>query len=172
MTAYKNMIFAVKSYGKSRLIYLNLILVLAIVMILFFQNYKKTISLDCAYGKNPIGIILLIQNHFPSCKHPLKAVMIFNELPDKQDIEMMGKIHKKYSHQVDIAAMFLKRFKVENTIGFPYHFFPDKKILCASGERQFKKNYFLLLHENRVNYIENPIMIQKRNSVGVRNEIN
>jgi hypothetical protein len=81
---------------RSSLIYLNLILVLAIVVMLFFQYYKKTISSDCAYGKKPIKINQLIQNHFPSCKLPLKAAMIFNEVPSKQDIEMMEKMHKKY----------------------------------------------------------------------------
>lgn len=80
--------------------------------------------------------------------------MIFNELPSKQDIEMMEKMHKKYGRQVDIAAIFLKRFKVEKNIGFPYQFSPNERIICASGERQFKKKYFLLLRENRVNYID------------------
>jgi hypothetical protein len=132
----------------------NSCLVIAIIAIVFLKFYKKEISCNCEYNNIPVHILPILEKITPPANQRLKAIMVFNEIPKLKDMEMMSKIYKKYRSQADLVALFLKRFKQKNSFEFPYRFLANKQIHCHGNGVVFDKNFFILLNEDKVKFVD------------------
>lgn len=127
---------------------------IAVITVLFFQFYRTELFFECTYNQIPSEFLPILDKEFPLAQKQIQLVMIFNELPSIENIDTMNKVYKKFQSQVDVKSLFLKKFKKDIPLDFPHSFLSNKKIFCNSDNNNFNKNYFLLLKDNRLRFID------------------
>jgi hypothetical protein len=79
---------------------------------------------------------------------------VFNDLPSKSNVESIEKLNWKFSGQINILALFTKKFSFEKK-SFPYIFLNRLKIVCKRKKSMFRKGFYLIIKKNRVVYSDN-----------------
>lgn len=137
---------------------MNAVLILAILVLFFFNFFKKEVVFNCSYDTKPGKLLELIENRFPGISiKDVSAFFIFNQLPSLADMETLHKLHTKFKDNITILVLFNKKFKYDKPIAFPYKFLSRLKIACQKDNEMFDKNYYVILENNRIRYTESKL---------------
>jgi hypothetical protein len=145
---------------KKSFLFLNAILIIAIVTVLFLTFYKKEVAFDCNFDAKPGRLLDLISRSFPGISlKDVSVVFVFNSLPSKSDIQTIEKLHYKYNEEVSVLTLFTRKFKNNQPIRFPYKFLSHSKITCTRGKggkgKEFAVgNYFVLLNNGKIQHVD------------------
>ena len=147
---------------KKNILILNAFLILVIAVILIFQFYERDVEFDCNFDAKPSKLLEIVSRKFPEISiRDVSVLFVFNQLPSKSDVEAIEKLHSILKDDITVLTLFNRRFKYNRPIKFPYKFLSHLKILCRSkkkaGEETVGENYFLLLKNKKIQYIDKKI---------------
>jgi hypothetical protein len=84
----------------------------------------------------------------------LTLIFIFNRLPALSDIEVINKLSKIYRDRANFFVFFHEKFKTSTKLDFPYRFLTNTKLLGKFEDKLLNSNYFLLLQNHEIQFID------------------
>lgn len=135
----------------------NGLLILAIAVFFFLNYYKQELIIDGSYQARPGELIKIIGEHISdSPKNGLSLIFVFNDLPSKSNVESIEKLNRKFTGQINILALFTKKFSFVKK-SFPYIFLNHLKIVCKRKNSMFRKRFYLIMKKNSVVYSDSDL---------------
>lgn len=113
-----------------RLIFVNAILAVCILSVLYIKFYKKNVLIDVERGHSLKGIFEVLESKNLRFTKNLQIFFIFNTRPTLSSLEDIDKLYHIYGKEdVDFCAIFSSPFRLLKEFHAPHHFFIRYNIL-------------------------------------------
>jgi len=143
----------IKKIFRNKVYLVNFVIIF--IAVLFFINISinnKEIKIELKYKNEPIEFINFLKNKFLEKNfNKLSIIYIFNNKPKFNNIEDMNKLFFKFKKKIQFFVLLPHlpyNFKLNN------YKIQKSKIICQYNENYFKSNYFVLLKNKKVIYVD------------------
>jgi hypothetical protein len=119
---------------------------------------------DLRFGDESKKLLEFVGKYFPyQDKIKTSLIYVFNDLPVLTDIENANKLYNKHKGNLQICSLFHKKFRLPFELNFPHKFLTDTKLECLFNGRVFDSNYYILLHDRKLSFIDTSMEIISMN---------
>ena len=133
-------------------------LLFSIVILTFvnlFKFYRKSYLINCDFDSTLHNIFLKeINDQSKKLKSEIQVVFVFNEVPLRQDLDVIDILLRKFSGGVGIYAFFCRRFQYDDIFRYEHKFLFGKKLKGVSRGIELGPSYFLLINREKIHYAD------------------
>ncbi len=149
-----------KSTLRRAFFYLNILLIVIIGLLLWNRFKINRFSVDLIFGDESKKLLEIVGKYFPyQDKIKTSLIYVFNDLPVLTDIENANKLYNKHKGNLQLCSLFHKKFRLPFELNFPHKFLADIKLECLFSGRKFDSNYYILLKDKKLSYIDTSMEI-------------
>lgn len=148
-------------HKKKRLLWVNLALVVLIGVVVGIKYYKSVIRIQYKYEKSPVELVQIIESNFDSKVDldKLAILFVFNRHPYKSELEIIEKLDYKYKTDVQVAAVFTKKFRITFPISFTHCFLGSKRFELTKNTSLMTDMFFVILNGKKLVYADDHLSL-------------